>query len=96
MNRGLDQAVVDIMTQNMQGVRDVGNGDDTTEAAQALHDALYEHFTSNGEMPYGVAKARTGDPYNWIADRTADEFDAVIAWPDLTPDQVSYADNLLN
>jgi hypothetical protein len=23
----------------------------------------------SGEMPYGVAKARTGDPYNWITDR---------------------------
>ena len=31
-----------------------------------LFEKLYEHYTSNGEMPYGVAKARTGDPYEWI------------------------------
>lgn len=30
---------------------------------------LYEYYLSSGEMPYGVAKARTGDPYNWIAER---------------------------
>ncbi len=28
---------------------------------------LYEHFVSNGEMPYGIAKARDGDPDVWIA-----------------------------
>jgi hypothetical protein len=28
---------------------------------------LYEHYLP--EMPYGVAKARTGDPYQWIQDR---------------------------
>jgi len=30
---------------------------------------LYEHYCNNGEMPYGVAKARTGDPMQWIGDR---------------------------
>lgn len=34
-----------------------------------LFDELFEHFLNAGEMPYGVAKARTGDPYNWIADQ---------------------------
>jgi hypothetical protein len=33
-----------------------------------LMTALYEHFTNNGEMPYGTAKARTGDPDQWIFD----------------------------
>lgn len=38
------------------------------------HDRLFEHFASNGEMPYGTMKARDGDPYLWIADRLAQEF----------------------
>lgn len=38
----------------------------------ALYTDLYEHFLSSGEMPYGVAKARTGDPYAWITDRLED------------------------
>ena len=32
-------------------------------------DMMYEHFLNNGEMPYGVAKARDGDPYEWVGDR---------------------------
>ena len=38
-----------------------------------LYDALYDYYSDNGEMPYGVAKARDGDPYQWISDRFADE-----------------------
>ena len=29
---------------------------------------LYDYFCGSGEMPYGVAKARTGDPDVWILD----------------------------
>jgi len=38
-----------------------------------LYHALYDYYSDNGEMPYGVAKARDGDPYEWISDRLADE-----------------------
>lgn len=31
-----------------------------------MFDELFEYFLSTGEMPYGVAKARDGDPYMWI------------------------------
>ena len=30
---------------------------------------LYTEYLESGEMPYGVAKARTGDPYQWIIER---------------------------
>jgi hypothetical protein len=42
---------------------------DGGELDEQLYDALYDYYTHSGEMPYGVAKARTGDPYNWIAFR---------------------------
>ena len=29
---------------------------------------LYDHFCNSEEMPYGVAKARDGDPVVWILD----------------------------
>lgn len=32
-------------------------------------DELYEYYFLKGDMPYGVAKGRTGDPYTWVADR---------------------------
>jgi hypothetical protein len=38
-----------------------------------FYDALYEYYFD--EMPYGVAKARDGDPINWISDRLQDELD---------------------
>ena len=38
-----------------------------------LYEALYDYYSDNGEMPYGVAKARTGDPFTWVTDKFADE-----------------------
>jgi hypothetical protein len=35
---------------------------------------LFEYYLNNHEMPYGVAKARTGDPDQWICDRLEEEF----------------------
>ena len=34
-----------------------------------LYDALFSYYCGTNEMPYGVAKARTGDPYEWIDDK---------------------------
>lgn len=45
-----------------------GNDNDKVESF------LYEHFVKNGEMPYGVQKARDGDPSTWIADKLTDIF----------------------
>lgn len=36
-----------------------------------LYDALFDYYSQHGAMPYGVAKARTGDPYNWVSDHLA-------------------------
>jgi len=38
---------------------------------QDFFDALYEYYFD--EMPYGVQKARDGDPYEWITDRLDQE-----------------------
>lgn len=34
-----------------------------------LYSALFDYYFNAGEMPYGVAKARDGDPYQWIFQR---------------------------
>jgi len=39
-----------------------------------LFDKLFNHYLDNGEMPYGTAKARTGDPYQWMFDRMDQEY----------------------
>lgn len=38
---------------------------------QDLYDALYDYYFD--DMPYGVKKARTGDPYEWVTDRLDQE-----------------------
>ena len=52
---------------------DLGNDDLSDE----LYQKLYEHFCNNGEMPYGTAKARDGDPFEWITARIATAVEAL-------------------
>jgi hypothetical protein len=53
-----------IMTTYQRDIKDfVQNGD----MSEHLYDALYDYYFD--DMPYGVKKARTGDPYEWISDR---------------------------
>lgn len=48
---------------------EVANFKESGEIDNDLYDALFDYYSDSGDMPYGVAKARTGDPHNWIADR---------------------------
>jgi hypothetical protein len=52
---------------------EVKNFEANSDLDDDLYDALYDYYSNNGEMPYGTMKARTGDPYNWISDRLAQE-----------------------
>lgn len=45
---------------------------DLADYVDKYFNELFEEFQD--EMPYGVAKARCGDPYNWIADRLSGGF----------------------
>ena len=38
-----------------------------------LYDALYDYYSDKGEIPYGIAKGRTGDPFEWVTDRLDQE-----------------------
>ncbi len=42
------------------------NGD---ELDHDLYEALFDYYMDIGEIPYGTAKGRTGDPYEWITQR---------------------------
>jgi hypothetical protein len=39
----------------------------TGELDQDLYEALFDYYSDAGEIPYGIAKARTGDPMEWVA-----------------------------
>lgn len=59
----------DIMTPDL-----VARFKDTGEVGDGTMDRLMDFFMTNGEMPYGTAKARTGDPYQWVEERLAEEY----------------------
>ena len=46
--------------------------------AENLYDALYDYYLDRGEMPYGVAKAREGDPYTWVSARFEADIDGTV------------------
>jgi hypothetical protein len=47
--------------------RDVRDFEESGNLSDALYDALYDYY--HHDMPYGVQKARSGDPYEWVSDR---------------------------
>ena len=49
--------------------RDVKDFEENDELSEELYDALYDYY--HEDMPYGVKKARSGDPHEWVADRFA-------------------------
>lgn len=42
-----------------------------------LFDVLFDFFCNIGEMPYGTATAKDGDPYEWIERRIHEIADSV-------------------
>jgi hypothetical protein len=59
-----------ILNRFKNEVKRFQNGD---EIDNELYDALFDYYNDHGEMPYGVAKARDGDPVNWITDKLTAE-----------------------
>ena len=51
--------------------REVADFEAGADLDQDLFDALYDYYFD--DMPYGVKKARTGDPHEWISQRLADD-----------------------
>jgi len=51
--------------------RDVKDFQTMGAMSEHLYDALYDYYQD--DMPYGVKKARSGDPYEWIGNRFADD-----------------------
>jgi hypothetical protein len=64
MPKGL-RAIIDQYPEEWEHFKD---GDEISFCSM-LYEPLYEYFCNSGEMPYGVMKARTGDPDIWITHR---------------------------
>jgi hypothetical protein len=50
----------------------VHRGEAELDEFPGLYEKLFDHFIDNNEMPYGTAKARDGDPVEWIGDHLGD------------------------
>jgi hypothetical protein len=46
---------------------EVRNFEQSGEMADDLYHALFDYWNDAGEIPYGIQKARDGDPYEWVA-----------------------------
>mgnify|MGYP003418425160 CR=1 FL=1 len=58
------EAIMDKYPYEAKQFKEFGELDDGP-----LYNELYDHYLNAGEMPYGVAKARTGDPVQWVAEQ---------------------------
>jgi hypothetical protein len=66
--------LLDRFKHEVENFRQSGDLDDD------LYDALYDYYHQHGAMPYKVAKARGGDPYEWISDRLAKDIGLDEGW----------------
>ena len=68
IGRGEKEEVQQILDRNKESYDAVLGGEDLITFGK-LYRELISYYMSNGEMPYEVAKAREGDPEQWIMDR---------------------------
>lgn len=55
-----------------------------------LYEALFDYYCDMGEMPYGTAKARDGDPFEWVMNR----FDRDVQGHDIPMDEAVRPENI--
>lgn len=54
----------------------IANGKAEIDNHLDLYNKLFDYYVfETDEMPYGTAKARTGDPMDWITDQIVREFE---------------------
>jgi len=51
-----------------------------------LYHALFDYYSDHGELPYGIAKARDGDPYEWVTMRFDRDVHDYVGPEDTNPD----------
>lgn len=44
-----------------------------TDFEDEAYEVFFEYFCLMGEMPYGTATAKDGDPIQWVQNRVAEE-----------------------
>jgi hypothetical protein len=75
---GLAEAILDESGETLDHILnrfkfEVKSFEESNDLDHDLYEALFDYYMDKGEIPYGVAKGRTGDPYEWISDKFAQD-----------------------
>jgi hypothetical protein len=75
---GLAESIIDESGETLQHILDrfkfeVKQFEADGDLDHDLYEALFDYYFNKGEIPYGTAKGRTGDPFEWISDRLHQE-----------------------
>lgn len=75
VNEDPGHSILDIInTEELERLKGYVAGNGELYDDEVLFDKLYSYYVNSGEMPYGVAKARTGDPDQWILDQVVGDY----------------------
>lgn len=71
---GLAESILDESGETLDHILDrfkfeVNQFEQGGELDSDLYEALFDYYSNKGEMPYGIAKARTGDPFSWVSEK---------------------------
>lgn len=71
---GLAESIIDESGETLQHILDrfkfeVKQFKADGDLDHDLYEALFDYYFNKGDIPYGTAKGRTGDPFEWISDR---------------------------
>ena len=81
------ESLDNIIAKHRESFESVMRGESALYAHDELFDELYEYYVNSGEMPYGIAKARDGDPDQWIQEELDREYGDDFATDDV-PDSM--------
>jgi hypothetical protein len=82
------ESILDQFADSFKQFKAGGEIDDNPE----FYEALFDYYLNSGEMPYGVAKAREGDPVQWIADKLDREVGGMAPVTEAEEDEATPAD----
>ena len=68
------ESLDNILAKHRESFESVMMGQSMLYDHDTFFDELYEYFVNSGEMPYGIAKAREGDPDQWIQEYLEQEY----------------------
>lgn len=93
LNEGLimDPELEGILDQYADSFKAFKAGGDIDENPE-FYEALFDYYLNSGEMPYGVAKAREGDPVQWIANKLDREASGMAPVAEAEDDEATPAD----